>query len=91
MIVRSQAVRPRRGVAEGSEQDLVYISKDRAEAFEEWMNSEGLETNVPKNDYGTYVVYDYSNEDPTSKLYASEWNEKREGVAASKNKSDKKS
>jgi hypothetical protein len=69
------------GVAEGSEQDLVYISKDRAEAFEEWMNSEGLETNVPKNDYGTYIVYNYSNEDPTSKLYASEWNERREGVA----------
>ena len=86
-IVRAR----KQGVAEGSEQDLVYISKDRAEAFEEWMNSEGLETNVPKNDYGTYVVYDYSNEDPTSKLYASEWNEKREGVAASKNKSDKKS
>ena len=68
----------RQGVAEGSNGDLVYISVDRVEAFEDWMNSEGLETNVPKTDEGTYVVYDYTNEDHRSKMYAHEWNEKRD-------------
>lgn len=71
---------PKKGVAEGSSDDLVYISVDRVEAFEDWMDSEGLETNVPKTDEGTYVVYDYSNADYRSKMYASDWNEK-EGVA----------
>ena len=67
-------------VAEGSESDLVYISTDRVEAFENWMESEGLETDVPKRDEGTYVVYDYSDANHTSKMYADEWNEKK-GVA----------
>ena len=66
-----------KGVAEGSSDDLVYISVDRVEAFEDWMDSEGLETNVPKTDEGTYVVYDYSNADYRSKMYASDWNEKK--------------
>lgn len=61
----------------GVGEDLVYVSVDRAEAFEDWMDSEGLSTNVPKEDYGTYVIYDFSDADHTAKMYADEWNEKR--------------
>lgn len=68
------------GDTEGPSGDLVYISVDRVEDFEDSMDSEGLETNVPKTDEGTYVVYDYSKADHISKMYASEWNEKQ-GVA----------
>lgn len=70
----------RQGVAEGSDQYLVYISKNKVREFEKWMESEGLETEVPKKDIGKFIVYNYSNADHTSKVYASEWNE-NEGVA----------
>ena len=67
----------KRGLGEGVGEDLVYVSVDRAEAFEDWMDSEGLSTNVPKEDHGTYVIYDFSDADHTAKMYADQWNEKR--------------
>lgn len=71
-------------VSEGStlsDVSLVYISTDRAKAFEDWMESEGLTTDVPKRNKGKYIVYDYSKQDHTSKMYADEWNEKKQGVS----------
>ena len=69
------------GVAEGSNQYLVYISKSKVREFEEWMESEGLETEVPKKDVGEFIVYDYSGQDVITKSYADDWNEKGQGVA----------
>ena len=68
------------GVAEGSNQYLVYISKSKVREFEEWMESEGLETEVPKKDVGEFIVYDYSGQDVITKSYADDWNEKGQGV-----------
>lgn len=72
---------PAESVAEGSNQDLVYISKSKVREFEEWMESEGLETEVPKKDVGEFIVYDYSGQDVTTKSYADDWNEKGQDVA----------
>lgn len=72
----------KQGVAEGSGRALVYISKNKVLEFEQWMESEGLETEVPKKDVGKFIVYDYSGQDVTTKSYADDWNEKPEqGVA----------
>lgn len=67
-----------KGVAEGSDQYLIYISKNKVRDFEQWMESEGLETEVPKKDVGKFIVYDYSGQDVTTKSYADDWNEKPE-------------
>lgn len=56
--------------------DLVHVPMDKVAEFEDWMKSEGLETDVPKQQQGSVVVYDYSNADHISKMYADEWNDR---------------
>lgn len=80
-IGMSDVAKRKTGVVEGSNQYLVYISKNKVREFEEWMESEGLETEVPKKDVGEFIVYDYSGQDVITKSYADDWNEKGQGVA----------
>jgi len=61
--------------------DLVHVPMDKVAEFEDWMESEGLETNVPKQQHGSVVVYDYSNADHTSKMYADEWNDRGQNAS----------
>jgi hypothetical protein len=89
-----------KGVAEGSlnefapgngddgngvpDNDFVYISKDKVADFEDWMESEGFDTDVPKTVKGRFVVYDYSGHDTMTIGYAKDWDEYESGLEESK-------
>jgi hypothetical protein len=62
----------------------VYISKDKVADFEDWMESEGFDTDVPKTVKGRFVVYDYSGHDTMTIGYAKDWDEYESGLEESK-------
>jgi hypothetical protein len=88
------------GVAEGSlnefapgngddgngvpDNDFVYISKNKVADFEDWMESEGFDTDVPKTVKGRFVVYDYSGHDTMTIGYAKDWDEYESGLEEGK-------
>ena len=69
------------GIEEGTGDYFIYISKNTAHEFEAWMESEGLETEVPKKEIGKFIVYDYNGQDVITKSYADDWNEKPQDLA----------
>ena len=69
------------GMAEAEGDYFIYISKNTAHEFEAWMESEGLETEVPKKEIGKFIVYDYNGQDVITKSYADDWNEKPQDLA----------
>jgi len=60
---------------------FIYVSKDNVSEFEQFMDSEGFNIDVPRKKVDQFIVYDYNNEDVTTKSYADQWNEKPQGVA----------
>lgn len=68
----------------GPDNDFVYISKDKVADFEDWMESEGFDTDVPKTVKGRFVVYDYSGHDTMTIGYAKDWDEYESGLEEGK-------